>query len=130
MKKLILIAFYFLFTGAMVTSQVSELEPVVKAQTEISAHDVAAMAPDTATASAERLRLDSTNVEDVNTTAWQLANVLNGYAQFIPGVPNIILQTITGVILALIVRRREKRALRKKGLLKDIPPVDHGAGSH
>jgi len=130
MKKLILVAFYFLFTGAMVTSQVSELEPVVKAQTEISAHDVVAMAPDTATASAERLRLDSTNVEDVNTTAWQLANVLNGYAQFIPGVPNIILQTITGVILALIVRRREKKALRKKGLLKDIPPVDHGAGSH
>jgi len=130
MKKLLLIAFYFLFTGAMVTSQVNELQPVAKAQTEISAQDVAAMASDTAAANAERLRLDSTNVEDVNETAWQLANILNGYSQFIPGVPNIILQTITGVILALIVRRREKKALRKKGLLKDIPPVDHGSGSH
>lgn len=119
MKKLLLTLVYFVFTGAMINSQVQELE---KHAVQISAQDIAVMAPDTASASAERFRLDSTNVEDFNAGAWNILNILNGYAQFIPGVPNIILQTLTGVIIGLIVRRREKKALRKKGLLKDLPP--------
>lgn len=127
MKKLLLTLVYFVFTGAMINSQVQELE---KHAVQISAHDIAVMAPDTATASAERLRLDSTNVEDFNAGAWNILNILNGYAQFIPGVPNIILQTLTGVIIGLIVRRREKKALRKKGLLNDLPPVDNGNEKH
>lgn len=128
MKKLILTLVYFIFTGAMINSQVQEIQSA--APEIVSAQDIAVMAPDTATASAERLRLDSTNVEDFNAGAWNILNILNGYAQFIPGVPNIILQTLTGVIIGLIVRRREKRALRKKGLLNDIPPVDQGSAKH
>ena len=115
MKKLFLITIYFLFTGAMITSQVTELKPDYMAISFNIDHQ------DTLTANVEKIRLDSTNAEDFNSAAWNVANVLNGYAQFIPGIPNVILQTITGIIIGLIVRHREKKKLRKKGVLNDLP---------
>lgn len=114
MKKLLLVLIYFVFTGAMVNSQVNEIQ-----YAKISSNEISQMIPDT-NAGSEKIRLDSTNAEDFNNSVWEVANILNGYAQFIPGIPNVILQTVTGIIIALIVRRMEKRALRKKGVLNDI----------
>jgi len=68
---------------------------------------------------AEAVKLDSLQSQEVLNQAWTIANIINGGAQFIPGIPNLILQSLSALVLGLFIRHREKKKLRKKGVLID-----------
>jgi len=68
---------------------------------------------------ADAVKLDSLGHQEVLNQAWTIANLINGGAQFIPGIPNLILQTVSALVLGIIIRHREKKKLRKQGLLID-----------
>jgi hypothetical protein len=67
----------------------------------------------------EAVKLDSLGSQEVLNQAWTIANLINGGAQWIPGLPNLILQSLSALALGLIIRHREKKKLRKQGLLID-----------
>lgn len=68
---------------------------------------------------AEAVKLDSLSSQEVLNQAWTIANLINGGAQFIPGIPNLILQSLSALVLGLFIRHREKKKLRKQGVLID-----------
>ena len=67
----------------------------------------------------DAVRLDSTQSQEVLTGAWSIVNVITNGAQLIPGIPNLLIQSLSALILGLFIRHREKKALRKKGHLID-----------
>jgi len=69
-----------------------------------------------------KISIDSTSAQSALNSAWNIALLLTGGGQFIPGLPNSILYAILSLIVGLIFRGQEKKRLRALGRLYDRSP--------
>ena len=117
-KHLLLLFAYVIFSLSFTAVQVREIDnhanqSIEYADSLLNATETPTQAPFT---------ISQAEAQTIALTALQTAEAIKG-GQLIPGVPNGVLQlfsgTLIGLIYAAIHRHREKKKLRKAGVLVD-----------